>query len=145
MGKGADSEESDQYPAYREIDRERLELRAQALLDIIHRPPRYLPVIVDFPELHGQQAFRILRRHAKKRGQPHPKQRARPAYLNRGGNADNIPRSDRGRQSCSQRAKARHVAFAVIFRREYQLERQRQTEDLQQSEPNRQEDPGSYQ
>lgn len=57
-------------------------------------------------------------------------------------NADDVARADRSSQSRAQSLEAVYVAFALVLSREDELQRSRQTEDLQQMEADSQHQAG---
>ena len=87
----------------------------QSPLQIIHRTARHLAVLVNHPVFDGQHPFGVLGSHAECRRDPHPEQRARPADRDRGGNADDVSRTDGCGQGHHQCLEVADIALLIGF------------------------------
>jgi hypothetical protein len=87
---------------HREEDGERpSEPTADALRQVDLRSSGVLPGRVHTPEVHAEERLGVLRRHAEHAGDPHPEQRARPAEVDGGRDARDVPHAD-GRRECDR-------------------------------------------
>ena len=127
----------------RESDSERFPFLAKPHFDVVHRAARNIALVIHASILDREAPFRILGRHAKESGKPHPEERARAAELDRRRNADDISRADRRSERCAERFEAVDIAIAFVSREENQLQRARQLQYLQERKPARQEYPGA--
>ena len=105
----------------REDHRQRLPLVAEAALDVVHRPASYgafpfLGVVIgarDRAVVLGQRDLGVLGRHAEKRGDPHPEERAGTTEVNRDRHAGDVADPYRGRQRRGERLEVRDIARLV--------------------------------
>ncbi len=116
----------------REEDRQDLRGRRKPLLavalakpvaQIIHRATRPLAVLVAAAVVDAEQVFREVGHHSEEGGEPHPENRAGATRYDRGGNARDISRADRGGKGGAKRMELRDAlfvgllgAFAVLFK-----------------------------
>ena len=134
LRKGADAEQPHAHAEHGKDDGEKFPAPAQPVFNIIKGSAEGVPVGIHFAVFDGEQALRVFGRHAEKGGEPHPKQRARPARDDRRRHADDVARADGGGKRRAQRAEARHFARALLLL-EHVLERARQFADGQKHQP----------
>ena len=132
LGESADAEQADAHAEEGEELCEPAPVFAHAALDVVERPAQHVPGLgVVAAKLHREQPFRVLRRHAEQRGQPHPKQRARPACDHGRGHANDVARADGGRQRRAQGGKARDLAFRAFLVFHHVAQRARELPELE--------------
>ena len=100
-------------------------------MNVVNRTACYFAVLYCFIIL-CKSSFCINGCHAKESGHPHPEDSPRTTSMDSRSNTDDVARADRSGQSCAQSLEAVYVAFALVLSREDELQRSRQTEDLQQ-------------
>ena len=135
-----DAEEGNEHRRTREKSCERAIFLPHAVTDVVHRAAGNVAALVGRAVLHGEQALRVLRRHAEERCHPHPEDCPRAADLDRRRDTDDIARADGRGERDAKCLKARHVALPAVFRAQDERERTRQAAHLEQREPQRQHD-----
>ena len=87
-------------------------LRSHAVFDVVHGPADMTTVGVDFAKLYRQDAFAVLRSHAKEGRHPHPEDRTRPTNGDGRCYAGDVAGPDGRGQRRHQRAERRDIPFA---------------------------------
>ncbi len=142
LGGIADSEDGGEDAEGRKERAEPSPFRAHTVFDVEHRAAGNISFFIDFTILDGEAPFGEFRGHSEEGRHPHPEKSTRAAGMNRGRDADDVPRAD-GRSQCrTKRFEAGNVPGILIFAgRENQLEGQRQSNDLQKAQAQREENP----
>ena len=78
--------------------------------DIIHGATQVFTIRIPNAVTHGQHHFRVFRRHAEERRNPHPKYGARPAQRNGSGHPGDISGAHGSGQRCADRLERRAAA-----------------------------------
>lgn len=128
--KGTNAKEGDENTKEGEQDSQRLIFLSQTVFDVVHRPAGYFPIFINRAVADSQTAFGVFCRHADEGSHPHPEDGPRPAGMYSRCDADDVACTDRRSQSRAKRFETIDISFPLIFRRKYQFQSPRQTENL---------------
>ena len=88
-----------------------LPIFAQTVLDVVHRAAYPVAILILFPELHRQKNLGIFGGHTNQSCNPQPKDGARAAQGDRGGDTRNVTGAHRAGQRRTHRLEGSNFAF----------------------------------